>query len=433
MDPPSYANSSSSTALSESYEEPFLVNLVPSAPGSSNAAATATASSSNGAASAPTALRSDGVSFQCGPLGAGPSVLQGEVQLKILSPATEPLAPAITKVEVIFRGVERNRAALRRMGDRERPSGGMEIELVEHKTKLWDRYDSIGESSHPPSVMPFKIDLTPDLPHCIHLGDGAGLEYELEAKVHCSGGVSSGSDMTQSMIIDDCVSVKAPVHLVRYSKRGEPLLPPPPIATPSSSTSESSSSAGPSLSRTRIPLSSPTPLSVTISKTLLRRGEPVGLKVRIPPPTEQLMREKGLQLRSVRAELRRHIRVRKMDSDDDGDDTATVVGTDHDVGSPEADRSSEAPPYQYDDDAITELPPAADPATEIQATSSAAVKEPLPDPVQDDTLTERITVLAFSGKSCRFSQSRPVVLHPRPLPFLFLRLPCFGHHHFRFV
>ncbi|PLW31028.1 hypothetical protein PCANC_24741 [Puccinia coronata f. sp. avenae] len=60
----------------------------------------------------------------------------------------------------------------------------------------------------------------------------------------------------------------------------------------------------------QISASSPTPFFVTLSQTILRHSEPLDLQIRIPPPTEELVNDKGLQLRNVRAELRRHIRPR---------------------------------------------------------------------------------------------------------------------------
>ncbi|OAV85264.1 hypothetical protein PTTG_30654, partial [Puccinia triticina 1-1 BBBD Race 1] len=138
----------------------------------------------------------------------------------------------------------------------------------------------------PPSQTPFRIALPRHLPECIHLPNSHGINYSLTATLtyhrlnHHHPPVPRKASLTIPIHIPAC-----PDH--------------PPQAHQAFS-----------LSPVEISTLQPTPIFLTISHTLLRHAEPLALQIRIPPPTEQLVTDKGLQLRSVRAELRRHIRPR---------------------------------------------------------------------------------------------------------------------------
>lgn len=302
------------------------------------------------------------VNFQLGFLGHGPASLQGEVQVKWSAPAEstgeDQLRPDFEKVEVVFRGVEKSLVGCE--------GGG--IELAEHQTVLWgtgaaSSSSSIHQGDFPPSSLPFKLDLTPDLPHCIHLGPSS-LDYTLTAVLTHSD--ASIPPITQSV----------PVHLTRTSPPGS-LLAGSSFASSSSVTAE----ASPSISPQSIAVSDPIALSVRLSRTIFRRSEPVELLVRIEVPSAEVVQELGLRLRTISAELVRTITVGEVKDDD-----KTLGGNGKGRDSPE-------------DSSARKL------SNEIEEVEHVPATTP-----------PHITVLTRSGKSARFSPTRPIVirllLHP---------------------
>ncbi|KAG0150223.1 hypothetical protein CROQUDRAFT_652644 [Cronartium quercuum f. sp. fusiforme G11] len=299
------------------------------------------------------------LSFLSGYLGIGPASVQGEVQIKLVS--NQP-SLSIHRLQLSFRGLERTQP------------DHQPIDLVQQHQILWDASNSqpstsnSPEPSKPPATIPFQFPLTPDLPHCIHLPNGCGLHYELEAHVTYTSDLPS--DPRPATLKH--LHLTVPVHILRYSSPAQQPIPP--------SLSETPLNQPFTLSPVRLASSSPTPIHVSLSQTLLRHSEPLAIQVRIPPPAEELICKKGLRLRSVKAELHRHIRVRSPPSE-----SPTSLFTD----SPKA--SNRAPPYLPEDEL-----------------------ELAPEP--DSVIT---SLLAMSGKSCRFSSTRTVFLrlnlHPRPL------------------
>ncbi|KAK4055128.1 hypothetical protein OIV83_000408 [Microbotryomycetes sp. JL201] len=304
-------------------------------------------------------------SFLLGHLGYGPASLGGEVQVKWLS---SPHA-AVEQLKIVFRGVERGPSC---------PDSP--IELVEHTQILWGigaqstsssgthlSLDGTGQLAKdaPAASTAFKLELTPDLPHCIHTGPSpdSSLEYTLTA-------VLTFSDATVTQPITHSV----PVHLAR-------TLPPGALAsdkalaaaTSLGNTSDMSSdtSPAPSVLPQIHTVNEPVPLSIRLAKTVFTRSEPVELAVKVHVPSAEVVQKEGLRLRTISAEL-----VRKI----------AAVHVEDDKPSPES---------HYD---------------EIQEADDSAV------PTLPNDVPPHVTVLARSGKSARFSLTRPIVirllLHP---------------------
>ncbi|GAA6036664.1 hypothetical protein JCM8097_001285 [Rhodosporidiobolus ruineniae] len=267
--------------------------------------------------------------FQLGHLGYGPAFVAGDVQVKYAGSDTDP-KPAFSRLEIAFRGVEKSRA------------GDEGIELCEQRKVLWG-VGAAGSSSSastddgfPPGSTPFKLELTPDLPTCLHLGSSS-LEYTLTASLFYL-------DPTIPPLVR-C----SPVHLARTSPPG-PLRVDPPFST----------------SPQTISASSPLSFSVRLSRTAFRRSEPIELVVRLDVPDVKALGA-GLRLRTVSAELARTIKV---------------VGEGEGSSMPRAEGGEDG--------------------------SGVVLGQ-----------QEHRTILAHSGKSARFSPTRPVViklvLHPPPV------------------
>lgn len=307
------------------------------------------------------------IQFQLGYLGHGPASLQGEVQVKYSSgPDTVTASrPAFAKLEVVFRGVERSSAC----------EG---IELAEHKAILWGlgaagSSSSVAEGDFPPPATPFKLELTPDLPHCIHLGSSS-LDYSLTAIL---------TPLDPSL---PPITHSVPVHLTRTSPPGSLLA---------GSSIASSTDPPPSTAPQTIAVKDPFALSVRLSRTVFRRSEPIELLVRIEVPSAEVVQEQGLRLRTVSAELVRTITLGEVGADE-GQSSSGDESTGNGKGRP-----SEVEPA----DGMRKL---GDETEEIEHVEPPLPLNPTPPP--------HVTILTRSGKSARFSPTRPIVirllLHP---------------------
>ncbi|SCZ90834.1 BZ3500_MvSof-1268-A1-R1_Chr1-3g02297 [Microbotryum saponariae] len=305
--------------------------------------------------------------FLHGHLGYGQASLQGEVQVKYTSEHGHGQAPRPSKLEVCFRGVERRH-------------GLGEIELCEQRKTLWG-WGAQGSSSSmeqgddvPPPSTVFKFDVTQDLPHCIHLAQSS-LEYTLTATLH--------SDDASVAPLVQCV----PIHLARTS-------PPGPLSSDLVSSAPAPTSADgsrPSLSPQSVSRQDPIHFTVHFSRTIFRRSEPIQLVVKIPVPDFDAV-TKGLRLRTVSAELVRRISL----ANDTDDDPPAVSGKQRDQVVSTAVKNDDIDSLEF-----------------IQHPSSS---DALLDPSYQSTM-----VLARSGKSARFSPTRPIVirllLHPSTTQF----------------
>ncbi|BGP21483.1 hypothetical protein Rt10032_c01g0190 [Rhodotorula toruloides] len=218
-----------------------------------------------------------GATFQVGYLGHGQASIEGEVQIKSVG-GEEERRPAFSRLEVEFRGVERDGQA-------------EAIELFDSKKVLWG-VGAAGSSSEsdagsfPPSSVPFKLDLTPDLPTCLHVGSSS-LEYTLTATLY-----SSDPDV---LPILRC----SPVHLTRRTPPGSLLA---------SGSSVSLIDPPASTSPVTVSVQDPLAFSLRLPRTVFRQSEPIELVTRIEVPDSKRVGA-GLRLRTVSAELVRTITV----------------------------------------------------------------------------------------------------------------------------
>ncbi|ORY80209.1 hypothetical protein BCR35DRAFT_352539 [Leucosporidium creatinivorum] len=304
------------------------------------------------------------IHFQLGYLGHGPASLEGEVQVKwAAGPDTQQHRPAFAKLEVVFRGIERS------------PGCEAGIELAEHKTVLWglgaagssSDVAQQGDGDFPPPSTPFKLELTPDLPHCIHLGSSS-LDYTLTA-------ILTHLDPSIPPLVHS-----APVHLTRTSPPGSLLA---------GSNIASATDPPPSTAPQTISVSDPIALSVRLSRTVFRRSEPIELLVRIEVPSVEAVQELGLRLRTVSAELVRTITVGE-------------------IGAGEGQTSGGEEQVQGNGKAKT-----SDVEQDKASTETEEIEHVQPP---SSTPPPHVTILTRSGKSARFSPTRPIVirllLHP---------------------
>lgn len=144
-------------------------------------------------------------------------------------------------------------------------------------------------SSRPPSTMAFEFLLPEELPHCVHL-PGVKLEYRLIATLLPAPWAAEQEPVTTSVL----------THLTRYTPPvpSYQLLP---RSMPAGSFSES-----PKIWQ----IEDPTKVHITLETTLLRRADPIRIKIKVPPPDEKAV-DKGLRIRSVEAELIRVVQGRR--------------------------------------------------------------------------------------------------------------------------
>ncbi|CAO1627808.1 unnamed protein product [Parajaminaea phylloscopi] len=250
-----------------------------------------------------------------------------------------------------------------------------------------------------PSVMPFEFALPEFLPHCVHL-PSIRLEYQLIATLY-----PREDDIEQGP-----VSRAVAVHLTRYS--------PPAPATQllPAAKAQMFSEAIKTWKRT-----SPMDLEVRLARTLFRRGEPIRLSVTVAPPPEKLV-QRGLRIRSVEAQLVRVITPRRAQSvphsRQKGKDSSRAG---HDARQVFADQHVQADgwqPYQHllkDSTDSVGTSSAGGAASASASTVHHNLSTSLAEEPTREGRTYR-TVLAHSGKSCRFSLRRALFLNLSLVP-----------------
>lgn len=191
-----------------------------------------------------------------------------------------------------------------------------------------------------PSSMLFAIPLMEDTPQSIHTPISF-VSHTLTATLHPTD--SQATPLVKSLV----------VHTRRYASHEHTLA----------------------VSPEQRSISEPTRVEVELPRTTFRSGEPIPVYIRIPPPARELVMDRGLRLRNVKAELIRVIRVRQYD---DGDRNAAVA-------SPEGSSSALNPPEK--------------------SRLSMSLKTPISPNFEGEAFT---SVLARSGASCRFHSSRTV-------------------------
>ncbi|KAJ3545888.1 hypothetical protein NMY22_g2260 [Coprinellus aureogranulatus] len=219
----------------------------------------------------------DAVNFQKGYLGAEGerAAIEGEIQVKGIEPARW------NRVSVSLRTFER--AYLR------------EIELGFTELDLYTRRGGHGSF---PTSFPFSIPLMPDTPQSIQTTHSV-LAHTLTALVYPVD--HSCQPLRKSLT----------VYTRRYTSTSTVIATSPEVFS----------------------LDEPTRVEVQVPRTSFTSGEDVPLYVTIPPPTRELVVDRGFRLRNVQAELVRVIKVKREsdenngDSDSDTESTPTRDGT----------------------------------------------------------------------------------------------------------
>lgn len=318
MDPPTYEPDRTPT-------EPILINLCP-LPNAS--------------------------SFLVGTLGYGTASVQGEVQIKsITQPTTgETDRPTYDKLVVELIGNE--------------TADGVEpITIIDNRVIVWDGHSARSSTSTSttsnqlPTTSTFSINLTNDLPHCIHRTNSS-LEYTLSA-------ILTGPDLSP-------VIRRTPIHLERNTNPSQQTnnpIPPPLV------------------------LSDPITATIQLAKTSFRRSEVVGLVARIEVPSAKAVQHDNIRLRTISAEL-----VRKFTLTGDRPDRPQLSthGSATSRGKENAERSWIDQP-----EASSSQPSPLETAPSTEQLDTLLANQP--EPAQE-------MILSRSGKSCRFSPSRPVIL-----------------------
>ncbi|KDN46797.1 hypothetical protein K437DRAFT_104425 [Tilletiaria anomala UBC 951] len=450
------------------------------------------------------APRSDATSFQVGYLGMPgfKAWIQGDVLVKITPNSTErrrrfwKCTIDLSAVESINSPTTSTSASSSSLSPD--PASSMQIELFSSTQTLWDASAAATSASGSanaslPASMPFSFELTPDLPHCIHLSRSQ-LAYKLTATLHGDYAESVDGDGQE---VADAVKV-VPVHLTRYTPPGElwdlladdlddDLLNSQSTARQSNASYLSSAthsfmaslSREFSLSPYAWSISTPIVAHVQLPRgTIYRRAQPIDLRVVVPPPS----REKhvgldgsghgpGVQLRAVEAELVRRIWVLPRGSTERDDPQRVeilqgiVADTDQEKerkavmgkGKLAEDASFAGPTWRSDcgtdvpDYAHGEgpsmmsipayhfqqyhdaPPPFVDHQTQTESSSHVSPQaQSTPPPLLPSQAASRPTssprayesILAYSGKLCRFHSQKPIILrlalHP---PFDSVNMP----------
>ena len=232
-----------------------------------------------------------------------------------------------------------------------------EIELAHHEIELYARKPQ--DETFPP-LLPFSIQLLQDTPQSLRSPHSL-LAHTLTATLHPAD--RHAAPMTKSLV----------VHTRRYTARTHSI----PQAPETHSFED------------------PTRVEVQLPRDTFTSAEVIPLYITVPPPTREVVIDRGLRLRNIRAELVRVIKVKREhygDSDSDSDDYFDDVDDDLDGGTIL---------HSYDPD---------DPSTPSK--SKALPQSPL------FLGSSYPTVVARSGASCRFHLSRSIqlrfLLHQNP-------------------
>ncbi|KAF8527933.1 hypothetical protein BU17DRAFT_38747 [Hysterangium stoloniferum] len=152
------------------------------------------------------------------------------------------------------------------------------IEIFSWEVTLFSRTSSstssVGSDTIP-STLPFAIPLTPDTPQCIHT-PRSSITHRLVARL-------SPINLANQALTETII-----VHTRRYTTITRPLLYNRPYL---------------------VEHDTPVVLRVEVSRTTFRIGDPIAVYITVPPPNMSVIRDQGLRLRSVMAELIRVISV----------------------------------------------------------------------------------------------------------------------------
>ncbi|KAJ2919034.1 hypothetical protein MD484_g1398, partial [Candolleomyces efflorescens] len=132
----------------------------------------------------------------------------------------------------------------------------------------------------------------------------------------------------------------------------------------------------------------PTKVEVQVPRTIFTSGEDIPLYVTVPPPTREIVVDKGLRLRNIQAELVRVIKVKREQDEEDAGDFDSDLEEAHPGATPTAESSHASQSADSN-------------------THSSSTKPPS-SPLFLGSSYRR--VIARSGASCRFHSSRPIRL-----------------------
>lgn len=271
------------------------------------------------------------INFQKGFLGAEDekAAVEGELQIKGATPG------AWNKVTMTLLSAE---AAYSR-----------EIELCRQESIVFQRSS---ETETLPSCIPFALPLTDDTAQSI-MTARSSLSHTLTATLHSAD--PGARPVSKSLL----------VHTRRYTSHSHSVA----IAPETHCLQE------------------PTRVEVQVPRTTFFAGESIPVYVTVPPPSRELVMDRGLRLRNVRAELVRVIKVKREEHDpEDVDEEEVLTGFHDDLGvSKDAEESSLM-------------------VHEPSASTSHMPISPL------FMGSSHRTTLARSGASCRFHSSRTVQL-----------------------
>lgn len=155
-------------------------------------------------------------------------------------------------------------------------SFGGHVELYQSEVVLFSRTSS---TQFVPAAFPFAIPLMPDTPESFDTPKSS-IVHTLTATV-CSS-INEGQSFSKSIVVQPR----------RYTSHALMLRPTPVTKK----------------------LDSPTPVEVQIPRTKFQAGEWIPVYVTIPPPKRELVVERGIRLRSIRAELVRVIKVKDLEA-----------------------------------------------------------------------------------------------------------------------
>ncbi|KAF5377666.1 hypothetical protein D9615_005272 [Tricholomella constricta] len=276
----------------------------------------------------------DAVNFQKGFLGAEGerAAIEGELQIKGIE------SDHWAKVTIALRTVEK--------------AYELEIELGSSEVLLFSR--TLATLIPFPSSFLFAIPLMADVPQSIQTANSS-LSHHLTATLHPFDPLLPSHSRTLT------------VHTRRYISHAHTI----PVHPETHQ------------------LEDPTRVEVQVPRTTFMAGESIPVYVTVPPPTTELVVDRGLRLRNVRAELVRNVKVKQTGEDDDG-----MIDRDSSIPS-ESEASMEE---------LTDGPSSAIGERLFQPSSSKARFSP------SSAGSSHRTIVARSGASCRFHSSRPVKL-----------------------
>lgn len=235
-----------------------------------------------------------------------------------------------------------------------------EIELALSQVVL---FESDSESAILPPSLPFAIPLAQDTPQSIETPHSS-LSHALTATLWPSD--QSCPSFSKSTI----------VHTRRYSAHTHSLC----------------------ISPETFHLDNPTRIEIQVPRTTFKVGEPILIYITIPPPSRELVVDRGLRLRNVKTELVRITKVKRDDGDYQGSES------DEDLLPPAA---------------INVLDGFGDGPSVSNAVPTSSVKGPQSPLFLGSSYR---SVIAHSGATCRFHTSRDIklrqVLHS-PHPHLY--------------